>query len=122
MRWEYYNPNPQYRRVGDCTVRAISKVLNQEWEDTYIWLCVYGFYNNDMPSSNHVWGSYLRDMGFVRYANQCDCVSVKCFCEENPTGTYVLSLNGHVVTVIDGVLYDTWDSSEETVLFYWKKE
>ena len=32
--WKKYNPNPKGACVGDCTVRAISKALNQSWEDT----------------------------------------------------------------------------------------
>jgi hypothetical protein len=28
----------------------------------------------------------------------------------------------HVVTVSGGSYFDTWDSGEETVLFYWTKE
>ncbi len=27
MRYEWYNPNPSDRNVGDCTVRAVSKAL-----------------------------------------------------------------------------------------------
>lgn len=32
----YYNPNPLKLSVGDCTIRAISKVTYQTWEDTYL--------------------------------------------------------------------------------------
>ncbi len=64
--FERYNPNPQGRVVGDCTVRAISKALGQSWEQTYIGLCLQGFLMGDMPSSNAVWGAYLRSKGFRR--------------------------------------------------------
>ena len=34
--WQSYNPNPvSGQRVGDCTVRAISKATGQDWETTY---------------------------------------------------------------------------------------
>jgi hypothetical protein len=33
--YESFNPNPYGKRVGDCTVRAVSKALNQSWEKTY---------------------------------------------------------------------------------------
>ena len=61
-----YNPNPKLRRVGDCTVRAISMVTGQSWNETYLGLCAKGFELKDMPSSNATWGAYLRDKGFVR--------------------------------------------------------
>ena len=28
----------------------------------------------------------------------------------------------HVLTVADGVIYDSWDSGGETPSYYWKKE
>jgi len=31
----YYNPNPRSIRVGDCSVKALSYALNQNWEETY---------------------------------------------------------------------------------------
>ena len=40
MPYKYYNPNPMARSVGDCTVRAISKATGQDWEETYIGLCL----------------------------------------------------------------------------------
>ena len=40
----------------------------------------------------------------------------------HPDGVYVLGLQGHVVTVVDGLYYDTWDSGERLVLNYWKRE
>ena len=64
--WESYNPNPSLNRVGDCTVRAISKALRQDWETTYAELATYGFALCDMPNANWVWGSYLEDKGFYQ--------------------------------------------------------
>ena len=33
--FEGYNPNPKGKNVDDCTVRAMSKALDQDWETTY---------------------------------------------------------------------------------------
>ena len=59
MNYVYYNPNPTGKNVGDCTVRAITKALEQDWDKTYIELSVYGLMLGDMPSANAVWGAYL---------------------------------------------------------------
>ena len=32
-RYSYINPNPKDKKVGDCTIRAISLATNQTWED-----------------------------------------------------------------------------------------
>ena len=124
MRYEFYNPNPSKKLVGDCTVRAISKVLDQTWEQTYNGLCLRGFEMKDMPSANAVWGSYLRSRGFQRYAipgNCPDCYSIRDFCIEYPQGTYILATGTHVVAVQDGTYYDSWDSGNEVPIFYWRK-
>lgn len=52
--WQQYNPNPNGARVGDCTVRAVSGALGQEWSDTFIGLCIEGMVLGDMPSANRV--------------------------------------------------------------------
>ena len=43
-----YNSNPENKLVGDCVVRAISKVTDQDWERTYMEVCVQGFMKNIM--------------------------------------------------------------------------
>lgn len=115
-----YNPNPTGRHVGDCTVRAISKAMGQAWDKTYWGLCIEGGIAKDMPSSNAVWGAYLKRYGYHRHLAPDD-ITVGEFAEKYDQGTYILALSGHVVCVVDGILYDTWDSSNEIVLYYWTK-
>lgn len=120
-----YNPNPVGRRVDDCAIRAIAKALDWDWEKAYAVICSYGFAMGDMPHSNSVWGALLREQNFVReiVPNTCpDCYTAQEFAEDHPEGTYVLSFNRHVATMIDGNLYDTWNSLEEPVQYYWRKK
>ena len=120
------NLNPNHKRVGDCVIRAISKALNQEWVQTYIDLCIQGYLMSDLPSANQVWGAYLKGKGFKRdiVSDECpDCYTIADFCYEHPTGTYVIGTGTHAVCVIDGNVYDTWDSSGEVpIYFYYKGE
>ena len=118
--YHYYNPNPEGRNVGDCSVRAVSKALSQDWDTTYWGLALEGALLRDMPSANAVWGAYLARNGFRRYLAP-DGITVGEFARENNRGVYILALSGHVVCIVDGVLYDTWDSSRELVLYYWQK-
>lgn len=120
--WIEYNPSPTGARVGDCSVRAVAKALNTDWETAYVLIAINGFVMGDVISSNNVWGSVLRQHGFKRYniPNSCpDCYTIKDFCRDNPQGTYVLGTSGHVVTAIDGNYYDTWDCGDEVPLYYW---
>lgn len=110
--------------MGDCVIRAISLVLDQDWETTYAGIVVKGFELANMPSANHVWGAYLKSKGYKREVipNTCpDCYTVKDFCEDHPKGRYVLCISGHVVAAIDGTYYDTWDSGNEIPLYFWER-
>lgn len=125
MSFIFSNKNPAGRMVGDCTVRAISAITKEDWETTYCRICMQGYLMNDMPSSNSVWGSYLRTLGFRRDAipNDCpDCYTVQDFCDDHPSGEYILATGNHVVAVIDGNYYDTWDSGNEIPIYYWRRE
>lgn len=111
--------------MGDCTVRAISKATGKEWGETYLAMAIEGYLEGDMPSANAVWGAYLRRIGYRRYMvpDTCpDCYTVGSFADEHPEGTFILALSGHVVCVQDGVIYDSWNSENEIVLYYWQKE
>ena len=75
-------------------------------------------------SADEVWGSVLRQHGFRRemIPNTCpDCYTVEDFCHENLHGVYVVKSENHVATVIDGILYDSWNSSQKTAIYYWTK-
>lgn len=123
--WESYNPNPTGREVGDCAVRAIAKALDTDWETAYAMLTLKGFLVGDMPSSNSVIGSVLRQHGFTRHAvsGDCpDCYTIEEFAKENPEGTYVAFTGNHVCTIRNGAVFDSWDSRQEIPQFYWEKE
>ena len=120
----YYNPNPAGRFVGDCTIRAICKLTDQDWDSVYVATSLEGFIKKDMPSGNSTWGAYLKRLGYIRHIipNTCpDCYSVRDFCLEHSAGRYLLALDQHVVTVVDGDYYDTWDSGNEIPIYYWAK-
>ena len=123
--WKEYNPNPVGRKVGDCAIRAVAKALDLSWEEAYVLVMVNGFRMGDMPSSNSVWGAVLRQHGFSMKAipDSCpDCYTAEEFCEECPSGTFVLGFGNHVATVVDGVIYDSWDSSKEIPQYVWYKK
>ena len=125
MAFVFANPNPHGIRVGDCVVRALSIALNQSWEKTYADLALQGFVSADMPSSNNVWGEYLRWKGFRRYIlpDTCPaCYTVREFAEDHRRGVYVVATGTHAVAVIDGDYFDAWDSGDEVTDYYFTKE
>ena len=125
MMFSELNINPLRKNTGDCVVRAIGTVTDRDWDDTYLDLTVKGFDMKEMPSMNSVWGAYLRDMGFSRHIipDTCpDCYTVEEFTKDHPRGRYILGTGTHVIAVIDGNYYDTWESGEEIPIYYFEKE
>ena len=123
--YAFINPNPKEKKVGDCTVRAISLAMNKPWEEIYLDLSLEGLFLSDMPSSNDVWGSYLIRKGwkYNRLQDSCPfCYTINNFCEDHPEGTYIVATGSHVVYIKDGMYYDAWDSGDKVPLFYFTKE
>ena len=123
--WAYYNPSPSGRNVGDCSVRAVAKALGVDWETAYAMIASAGYLMNDVISSNSVWGAVLRQNGFYRHIlpNSCpDCYTIEQFAEDHPKGVFVVGTGNHVVTVKDGKILDSWDSSNEIPLYYWSRK
>lgn len=107
-------------------MRALSKAFGQTWEQTYAGLAIEGFHRGDLPNADDVYGHYLYRRGFRRHLIPDDGMgdyTVDDFARDNPDGTFVLSIPGrHVVTVVDGQYFDSWDSGMETPSYYWTKE
>lgn len=125
MSYVYFNSNPSRNLVGDCVIRAISKVMDKPWDDTYLGIVMQGFIDKDMPSSNAVWDSYLLENGYKKHAipDTCpNCYTVSRFVKDHPSGRYVLATGSHVIAVVDGDYFDTWDSGSEKVIYYYIKE
>lgn len=119
-----YNPNPAGKYVGDCVIRAIVKATGDSWERIYNDVASKGYALRDMPSSNHVWASYLKDRGFKRYVipDTCpDCYTVREFCSDHPYGVFILGTGTHVISVVDGNYYDSWDSGDEIPILYFER-
>ena len=125
MAFRYYNAHPRKLAVDDCVKRSISlttgipyleiqKGLNNHKKITG----AKRFYDNQNPRS------YMENvLGFQRVSlNRIACtpITVREFATANPRGRYVVSVSGHWTACIDGIIYDTWDCSEEKVLSYYE--
>lgn len=113
----YYNANALGKFVNDCVVRAISVAEHKSWDQVYDEL-------SDIAQSQ---GILLDDVNFVedyldkRYPRVCHySKTIGEFMEEYPVGTYLITMNGHITVVIDGVLYDTFDCRDRRMWCSWR--
>lgn len=94
------------------------------WDDVAIDLSMMMVTKKDILTSNALWGEYLYLNGFRRgvLPNTCpDCFTLKDFCDEFSQGTYVACTGSHVIAVINGNYYDTFDSGEEVITYFWER-
>lgn len=124
MPYVHYNPNPARKDTIDCVIRAISKLFDMDWDTAYMKIAVQGFADKSMPVDDKVWGNYLRNNGFrvMPLPNTCpNCYTVMEFAHDHPNGRYLVKTYGHVVAVIDGDYYDTFDSGDEVPIYYYER-
>lgn len=123
--WKKFQNNPTGRNVGDCAVRAVSAALGVDWEKAYVLMADAGLQMGDLPNADATWGAVLRQHGFYRknIPNSCpECYTIADFARDHPYGVFVLGTGTHVATVIDGDLYDAWESSNEIPSYYWYRK
>lgn len=125
----YYQPNEldKHDRYGDCTVRALSKAFDCSWKEAYekqIPYCLkYQVTSTfDCPASQAK--IILKDLGFeyhsIKVSKGSKRPTVSSFAREHTTGRYILNVARHVVAVVDGKYYDTWDSGNKCLYGYYE--
>ena len=115
--WKYYNANSLGNSVNDCVVRAISLAEDKSWDETY----------RELSEIARKEGILLDDVSFVenyldkRYRRACHYAkTVDEFAKEHSKGTYLVTMQGHITAIIDGIIYDTFDCSNRRMWCAWK--
>lgn len=121
----FFNNNPLGRKtVGDCSVRAVSKALDISWDEAHDLLADMSKKMGTIMNDNDVISAVLRMHGFYKenLPWTCkDCYTIREFARDNPIGTYVVGTGSHVVCIKDGNYFDSWQSGDESVLYFWVK-
>jgi hypothetical protein len=111
--------------TGDCAARAMAIALNLDYKDCYNELAEQhkastgkktardGIFKEDfnkvMERHGWVWHSAPKFTGR------------KAYHDDMPKGAVIARMAHHYAAVIDGVVYDSWDSSAKMVYGYWAK-
>ena len=119
--YKYFNPTPLGRSVDDGIIRALCKATDQRWDDVLLDLFLVSYNLADVPGSRDVWGSYLKSDNFKQFPIDTN-IKLKDFCELNNSGEYIAVLKNSAVYILDGDYYDEWDSGEEEVSYFFRRE
>ncbi len=112
--------------VKDCVTRAIAIANGMDYKETYMALKKYN--GGDTPRNGmyaSVYSKMLEDLGW-EYVS-CSDAGQEMFFREGllpDEDVIICKIDRHLVTLIDGVIHDTYDSSgkgNKKVLGYWRK-
>lgn len=128
-RFMYYQPNDKdlKDKVGDCQIRAFCKVLGLTWLEAFdltIPICrelqTYTIFDCDLTKTN----AAMKKLGFtytgISNKKGTTRPTVDSFAKAHPTGRYIVKVAHHVVAVVDGKYYDTWDSGHKSLYGYYE--
>ena len=124
-----YNINSKDKRTTDCVARAISTALDKNYNDVHkALLSMRKAENKSSYKIASVYGKVINQLAGQPIENVVlsNPITVRQFCEDNPNGTYILHCKsdgfttGHLCAVINGDLYDTWNSSKWVVTDFYE--
>ena len=97
--------------------------MGYDWDRAFIELSIQAYLLKRPLEDNVTWGEYLRNNGYKKeILPDCHgCFSVRDFCAQYNVGSYAVATGSHVVAVIDGDYYDSWDSGDEILVYLWRK-
>ena len=117
--YKYYNANANGNFVNDCVIRAISVAENKSWGETYDELSRIAKKNGILLDDvNFV--EPLLDYRYFRVRTHSEPVGI--FVEKHQIGTFLITMNGHITVLKNGVIYDTFDCRDRIVKNAWKVE
>lgn len=117
-RYVYFQPNDKdiTDSCGDCQVRAFSKVLDLTWLEAFdltIPICrdlqTYTIFDGDLKKTQEAMARIGFEYTGVSTRKGTKRPTVDEFAKAHPEGRYIAKVANHVVAVVDGKYYDTWD-------------
>lgn len=122
-----YNANSRNKSVGDCVKRALTVAYSMDYDEVSRELArINGGRFEEGYSRPQVYDKFLLARGdkFIGVPPK-DRITVEEFTEKNPKGVYVLevgktpdSYSSHLVAVVNGNFYDSWNSANYYIYRY----
>ena len=117
--FRYLNLNPLSLTESDCVTRAISLASGYSYAEIQdklyyisrlldcekLCVCCYQHLLDDVFKYNKVY---------------CKGLTAREFAMQHPFGVYLLRMNGHLSTLVNGEIWDTWDCSDHILTDVWE--
>lgn len=125
--FHFHNQNPKNRFTTDCVVRAISTVCEIPYNEVVMGLAKIQCETGYDTSENRLYGKYLESLGYKKNPQPKKTDGTKYtgreFCKKfHPARTIAHIGGNHIVAIIDGKVWDTWDSTDGCIGNYYTKE
>lgn len=124
--YKYYQPNEKDLKdeYGDCVIRALTKALNMEWLQVFDEMQPLSREMQVPFNCRPCYEKYIESKGLIYHGisnkKGTKRPTVDIFAKDHKTGTYILRVANHLVAVVNGFYYDTWDSGEKSLYGYWE--
>lgn len=126
-KYVYYQPNDKdlKDKHADCVIRALSKVFDCSWTEAYDMHSVVArkyqaldIFSLPIKERNEA----VRELGLERQvmSRSRRRMTVKEFAVMNSKGRFIADVAHHVVAIVDGKYYDTWDCGWRPMYTYYE--
>lgn len=119
------NVNPKGKNTGDCVIRAMTTALEMDYYDVYEEMYELSKKSGHMVNDKHCEDLYLKQKGFVKFAQPKHCDGTKYRINEirnlTQARVIVIRCTHHLTCVKDGVLIDTWNCGNKVINNYYIK-
>lgn len=125
-RENYFSVKLKKDMVGDCSTRAIAIATGLDYMEVMKMQFAKGLEMGCMPNNDDIIEAILIEQGFVKNSPKIKKgtkrkkYKLKTFPADS-NEVYVVRLAGHIVTVKNGTVMDTWDCREWAAQSYYTK-
>ena len=137
--FHYYNANPKNKLTTDCVIRAICTATTFSYEKVLRDLTELQIKTGYDMSDELCYGKYLKSLGWrkqkqprkwdnTKYTGEQFCDQVMRYDNGLGEGDYEIHRiiahigGGHIVAIMSGQVWDTWDSTSGCIGNWWTKE
>lgn len=126
---KYYNANVNDKSTGDCVIRSLSLAYNIDYRSVRSELHKIrrdnNFYQWNIKQNYEI---FIKNHGYKEYKDiASENLTEEQFAANNQDGTYLLVVgkskdsnnHSHMVCIIDGDIYDSWNSTGWYVKYYY---